>query len=50
MPCRSLLLPQLREHGDFSRRSTGLYEKKWMAAYGHDFSLASLWVREAVSE
>jgi hypothetical protein len=28
-----------REAGDFSRRSTRLYERRWMEVFGHDFKL-----------
>ena len=28
-----------REAGDYSRRSTRLYERRWMELFGHDFKL-----------
>ena len=33
------VLLQCREAGDFSKRSTRLYERRWMELFGHDFKL-----------
>ena len=30
-----------RAAGDYSRRSTRLYERRWMEMFGHDFKLVS---------
>ncbi|PSC69140.1 CMF receptor CMFR1 [Micractinium conductrix] len=34
------VLLQCREAGDFSKRSTRLYERRWMELFGHDFKLS----------
>jgi hypothetical protein len=35
------VLLECRDAGDFSARSTRLYQRRWMELFGHDFKLVS---------
>lgn len=34
-------LLDMRSTGDFSKASTAVYQRRWMAQYGHDFGLST---------
>jgi hypothetical protein len=34
-------LLDMRSTGDFSKASTAVYQRRWMAKYGHDFPMST---------
>ena len=32
----------MRKTGDFSKQSTKEYQRRWIAAYGHDFNMVTI--------